>query len=249
MKTQIKPRKAWRTGSLNLSSQAGATLIELMIGLALSLIVTTSMVILMANSFGIATRIIHMSQLSDELRNSMSMMTRDLRRANYSAHSLFCYGNSACGDPGGSAPQVGDVYKDPVRDCFSFTLDRNSDGNAANDSVAGFQRIVKSDVGVIEMWISTAADADPCANEDGDGWIELTDPNTINITAFEIDEPFPFEQVYEEGETNSFTNRQRQVQIRLAGSLVLEEAKGINMVTREIQDTIYARNDFITSTP
>ena len=58
-----------------------------------------------------------------------------------------------------------------------------------------------------------------------------------------------FEQEYEENETSSFTNRQRQVQIRLAGNLVLEEAAGINMVTREIQDTIYARNDFITSTP
>ena len=249
MKTQIKSRKAWRTRSPKLSHQAGATLVELMIGLALSVLVTTSMVILMANSFGTTTRIIHMSQLTDELRNSMSMMTRDLRRANYSAHSLFCYGNSACGEAGGSAPQVGDIYRDPDRACFSFTLDRNSDGNAANDPVAGFQRTVKSDVGVIEMWTGTAADADPCANENGNGWIELTDPNTVNITEFVIDEPFPFEQVYEEGETNSFTNRQRQIQIRLAGSLVLEEAKGINMVTREIQDTIYARNDFITSTP
>ena len=230
--------------------QAGATLMEMMIGLALGVVVTTAMVVLMANALGTTTRIIHMSQLTDELRNSMSMMTRDLRRANYTAHSLFCYGNSACGDTGGSAPQVGDVYKDPDRACFSFTLDRNSDGDAANDSVAGFQRTVKSDVGVIEMWTSTAADADPCANEDGDGWIELTDPNTVNITAFEIDDDtFSFEQVFEENETNSFTNRQRQIQIRLAGSLVLEEAKGINMVTREIQDTIYARNDFITSTP
>ena len=48
----------------------------------------------MANSLGTATRVIHMSQLTDELRNAMSMMTRDVRRANYSANGIFCYGNS-----------------------------------------------------------------------------------------------------------------------------------------------------------
>ena len=67
--------------------QAGVSLVEAMIALALSMIVVASMVAVMANSMGTATRIIEMSQLTDELRNSMSMMTRDVRRANYSANA------------------------------------------------------------------------------------------------------------------------------------------------------------------
>ena len=80
-----------------------------MISLALSLIVTSAMVVLMANSMGTSTRIIQMSQLTDELRNAMSMMTRDVRRANYSANSIFCYGHSQCGFAGGNALQTGDI--------------------------------------------------------------------------------------------------------------------------------------------
>ncbi len=69
-----------------------------MIALALSLIVTSSMVVLMGNSMGSATRIIEMSQLTDELRNSMSMMSRDVRRANYNVNAIYCFANSECGD-------------------------------------------------------------------------------------------------------------------------------------------------------
>ena len=240
MNTHVNTCKAWRTGSLNLSSQAGATLIELMIGLALSLIVTTSMVILMANSFGVATRIIHMSQLSDELRNSMSMITRDLRRANYSANGIFCYGNSQCGASGGISPQAGDVLISG--ECISFTLDRNSDGDAANDPVGGFRREETTDgIGVIEMY--TGTNSTPCAINTG--WFQLTDPGIVNVSAFEIDDTASFTRVIQEGETTTFTNRQRQITLALEGQVVLEQDSGINMVNRRIEDVIFIRNDYI----
>ena len=239
MKTQLKPRKAWRTQSPNIPSQAGATLVELMIGLALSALVTTSMVILMANSFGTATRIIHMSQLSDELRNSMSMITRDLRRANYSANGIFCYGNSQCGAVGGISQQSGDVLISG--ECISYTLDRNSDGNAANDPVGGFRRVTTGGVGVIEMY--TGANSTPCDTDTG--WFQLTDPGTVNVSAFEINDSASFTRVIPENETTSFTNRQRQITLALEGQVVLEQESGVNMVNRRIEDVIFVRNDYI----
>lgn len=245
----IHDRKLRQFQESQLRCQAGVSLLELMIGLALSAVVTATMVALMANSMGTATRIIEMSQLSDELRNAMSMMTRDMRRANYSAHSLFCYGNSTCGESGGSAPQVGDIYNDTDRDCLSFTLDRNSDGNAANDSVAGFQRTVRNNIGVIEMWTGTDASANPCENGQGSDWIELTDPSAVNVTVFEIVDDGSFSETFEDGEATAFTNRQRMVQIRLVGNLVMEEAAGREIVEREVTDIIYARNDFLSPTP
>ena len=109
--------------------QAGATLIEAMIGLALSLVVTTSMVTLMGNSMGSATRIIQMSQLTDELRNAMSMMSRDVRRANYNPFSLACYDNSDCGvGSDTSATRSDDLaivdYSGGTANCLLYWLER-----------------------------------------------------------------------------------------------------------------------------
>lgn len=225
-------------------TQSGVTLVEMLVGMALSVIVVTAMVALMSNSLGTATRVIHMSQLSDELRNSMSMMTRDLRRANYSANSVFCYGNSNCGSNGAVAQQAGDVQI--LGECFTYTLDRNSDGNAANDPVGGFRRVVANDVGIIEMWTGAANETPLCESDAGaDGWIELTDPNTVNVSAFLVDDDESITMDITEDETSTFTNRQRQILISLQGELVLEQASGINMVTRTIEDIVYLRNDYI----
>ena len=69
--------------------QTGFSLIEAMISIALSMVVTSAMIVLMGNSMGTATRIIEMTQVTDELRNVISMMSRDVRRANYNPDSLF----------------------------------------------------------------------------------------------------------------------------------------------------------------
>ena len=84
----------------SIRSQAGLTLIEAIIALALSALVTSAMVVLMANSLGTATDVIQMTQLTDELRTAMHMVTRDVRRANYSAHAAYCFANSDCGSDG-----------------------------------------------------------------------------------------------------------------------------------------------------
>ena len=131
--------------SAGLGRQAGATLIELLIALALSLVVTTSMVVLMGNSMGSATRIIEMSQLTDELRNSMSMMSRDVRRANYNVNAIYCFANSDCGEGADASAIQAENIKiekdvisggETVDRCMVFGLDRNWDGDANNDDGA-----------------------------------------------------------------------------------------------------------------
>ena len=224
--------------------QTGVTLIEAMISLALSLIVTSAMVVLMANSMGTSTRIIHMSQLSDELRNAMSMMTRDVRRANYSANSIFCYGNPACGFAGGEAEQAGDIQVSGDNSCFTFNLDRNFNGVTIDDEAAGFRRVTNGGIGVIEMW--TGGASPDCADAPGaDGWIELTDPNTINVMDFVVDDSDSIQETVLEGKPTEFENRQRQIDISIRGELVLEQDRGDVVVSRRLEDTIYVRNDFI----
>jgi len=245
MNTQKHKQLFSNSGFRTFQRQAGVTLIEAMISLSLSMIVTSAMVVLMANSLGTSTRIIQMSQLSDELRNAMSMMTRDVRRANYSANSIFCYGNSSCGFAGGDAEQAGDIQISG--ECFSFTLDRGFNGDATDDAVGAFRRVTSGGTGVIEMWTGPAGTTPNCAAapSDTDPWIELTDSSTVNITVFTIDDAGSTESEVAESKDKTFNNRQREIQISLQGQLILEEAMGNVVVLRRLEDTIYVRNDYI----
>ena len=222
--------------------QNGFTLIEALIGMSLSLIVTASMVGLMSNSLGAASRIIQMSQLTDELRNTMSMMSRDVRRANYSTNSVYCYANADCGDPGGDAIQAADVTITTTAGdtCMTFGLDRDWNGNANDDGGGAFRRdtIVNASgvtVGVIEMWTGTAVPS--CANSAN--WVAITDPEFVDITAFDLARPF-FEGSIEGEGGATVTMRTRRVQMQIQGQLVLD-----NTISRRIEDTVKVRNNLI----
>ena len=234
---------------------------ETMIALALSMLVTTAMVVLMGNSMGTSNRITQMTQLTDELRNVMSMMTRDVRRANYSSTAVFCYGNPSCGDHDwsrqlGNANAIGDITV--AGECLLFQLDRlgdDLDGDATNDSKGGFRRVDNgSGVGIIQMWVSAEADAPGCGDAvDATGWLAVTDPNIVNITAFTLDPALNTEKsIFQDAGLSSYTQFQRHLRLAIEGELVLEERMGWNttddkvMVRRHVEDVIKVRNDYLT---
>ena len=78
------------------NKQQGASLMEVLIAMGISLVVTASMIALMANSLGTTTRIIKMTKLSDDMRIAMQMMTRDVRRGSYNGKSMYCYATDSC---------------------------------------------------------------------------------------------------------------------------------------------------------
>lgn len=248
MTTPNFTRSIPNSGPRTSKRQSGVSLMETMIALALSLIVTSAMVVLMANSLGTATRVIHMTQLTDELRNAMSMMTRDVRRANYSANSIFCYGYSKCGFAGGNALQVGDIQISNGQ-CFTFTLDRSFNGDATDDAVGGFRRVINGGVGVIEMWVGASGTTPNCGSAPGSAnWIELTDPGTVNITAFNVNDAGSVVKEIAETKTTTFDSRQREIQLSLEGRLIVEEQRGNTMVLRQVGDVVYVRNDYVLPT-
>ena len=219
--------------------QAGVTLIETMIGLALSMIVVGSMVGLMGNSMGTATRIIEMSQLTDELRNAMSMMTRDVRRANYSANAAYCYANSDCGLAGGIAPQTGDITI-VNNTCFTYNLDRDQDGDASENGAGGFRRVADATTGVrrIEMWVG--GNTPNCATGADANWMAVTDDSFVDVTDFIVSDAESFSGTVTGEAGSTVTQRTRQINIQIAGELLLD-----NDITRRIEDTIKVRNDYL----
>ena len=214
---------------LSLKYQAGVTLIEAMIALGLSVVVIASMVSLMSNSLGTTTRIIEMSQLTDELRNTMSMMSRDVRRANYSVNNLYCYGFSDCA-------QAGDITINGSNDCFTFLLDRNWDGDATNDDAGGFRRATSNGAGLIEIWVG---DSSPNCTATSTDWVPVTDPGLVDITTFTVNDDQSFTETASGTGGTTATQRARHVQMILEGELILDDS-----ITRRIENSIRVRNDF-----
>lgn len=221
--------------------QEGATLIELLIGLALSLIVTSGMIALMGNSMGSATRIIQMSQLTDELRNTMSMLSRDVRRANYSPYSIYCYGNPDCGvsDIDDKVNFIADLDTNDAGTCLTYFLERSDPDSPEGVGGGGF----RLNEGAVEMWIGDGAP--PTANDcDGNDWLAITDPNFVNITAFNLnDETGSFQGTIEQDD-GTLTQRTRQIRVQIEGQLVIEPS-----ITRRLEDVIRVRNDHVSYEP
>ena len=121
-------------------SQRGMTLMEVMVASAIGLVVTSAMLLLMANTLGSGARTIEMTRLQQEMRAAMQMMTRDVRRASYTSEAILCFGNSDCSTDGTFANGLpGDITINNDNDCFIFEMDRDHDGDATVDAPGGFR--------------------------------------------------------------------------------------------------------------
>ena len=229
------------------SRQAGATLMEVLVAMSLSLVVTASMIALMANSLGSTARIVKMTKLSDDLRVAMQMMTRDLRRSSFNADSMLCYGNADCATDG-SIIAAGDVTI-VNGSCFWFQLDRADGANALNgdstdDATGGFRRrsmtVDEEEFGWIEMYTGVAP---PTCNEadETEGWVAITDRENMNITGFTIDDSLSYTQiVLQDVNGNEVSQKVRKIRMTVLGQLVMDPS-----IVRRMEDVISVRNDLI----
>jgi hypothetical protein len=223
--------------------QAGASLMEVLVAMSISLVVTASMVALMANSLGTTSRIVKMTKLSDDMRVAMQMMTRDLRRSNYNANSILCYGNEDCATDG-TITSVGDINlvdrdSDGANDCFWFLTDRHHDDYSTAAEAGGFRRVPVGGVGVIEMWTGGAT---PNCNAAAGaaGWVGITDPGDMDITTFIIDDSLSYDDPGLVDADGNPVQRVRKLRMSLQGQLVVDPT-----VWRRVEDVINVRNDLI----
>jgi hypothetical protein len=232
--------------------QSGASLMEVLVAMTISLVVTAAMIAMMSNTLGTTSRIIQMTKLQDDLRVAMQMMTRDLRRSNFNADSMFCFANENCGTDGSiTTPQ--DVFIADSNDCFWFVTDRNFDDFASDLEAGAFRRVpVDPDgdgntVGALEMWTGTGDPPASSCNPDqaNDGWVQITDPETLDIASFEVvdDEPeLSYTQlIRDDGLGNTLYQRVRKLRMNIEANLVLDDS-----ISRTLEDIITVRNDLLT---
>lgn len=184
--------------------ESGFSLVELMVALVAGLIVSTALVAFTMSSFRSNSGYVLSTRLTQELRNTLDLVVRDVRRAGYNEASLSLMGS------GSSSPfapmKLDDKQADGTYQCILYAYDR-AGGNAGsidvdNGEVRGIRRVVVKfkgkDVGVVEYAQSAngtrpacdGATADyttfpPACNATSD-WCALSDPSILDISALAL---------------------------------------------------------------
>jgi len=182
---------------------AGFSLVELMVALVAGLIVSAALVAFTMSSFRSNGEYVLSTRLTQELRNSLDLVMRDLRRAGYDQGAMDLLASDT-GSPF-AAMHV-------EAECVIYAYDRESpDGSGFidgvvdvdNGEVRALRRVEvdyadQEDVGVIEYAVSADGERPAC---DGDGadydqfppqcnddstWCPLSDPSILNITEFAL---------------------------------------------------------------
>jgi hypothetical protein len=138
----------------------------------------------------------------------------------------------------GSVTLPGAISINVGNDCFTFQHDRDHDGDGTNDGAGGFRRGTIDGVGVLEMW---AGNNVPSCTAASDDWIEITDPEVVDVYLFSVDDDPSYTEVINiDPDGNDILQRVRKIRMQVGARLV-----GNPQITRVIEDSIRVRNDVV----
>jgi prepilin peptidase dependent protein B len=153
---------------LGRSRQQGLSLVEMMVGMALGLFLVAGAVTMFVTNLGNSRQLLLEARVNQDLRAAADLITRDLRRAGYWGDSLA--GTIAVGS---ASVTTVNPYRliTPGTQMIEYAFSRDTTENNTRDTNEefGFQRVVLSGVGVIQMKV-------------GGTWQTVTDPQTIDVT-------------------------------------------------------------------
>ena len=150
-------------------AQRGMSLVELMVGITVGLFVVAAAATLMTNQLSDNRRLLVEMQIQQDLRASMDIITRQIRRAGAVTIESAEVGLATSTGVGGARPDYTTVTVTPISltaDDVRFVYYRN----AAERGPYGF----RLENNIIETLVA------------GAGWQELTDANVMKVTAFTV---------------------------------------------------------------
>ena len=153
------------------SAQRGMSIVELMVGIALGMFLVAGAATLFVSHLGNSRRLLQEARVNQDLRAAADLIARDLRRAGH-------WGNAIAGTvvATGATATTPNPYKAVVDNAgqqkieYQYSRDPVEDGVVNANEFGGIQR---TNAGVIQMKINNA-------------WQDVTDPNTINVSALTI---------------------------------------------------------------
>lgn len=160
-------------------SQRGLSLVELMVGITVGLFVVAAAATLVANQLSDNRRLLLETQVQQDLRATMDIVTRQLRRAGAATPSNVEAGIAASPTAGGARnpfSTIAPVSATAIETTFSFYFDASQQGPY------GF----KLEDNIVKSLMPRTCPAGTPAGTTCTQWQELTDPNTVVVTAFNI---------------------------------------------------------------
>lgn len=156
--------------------QLGATLVEVMISMAVGLASLSAVASLVGYGIGVNAKLLSNARLSEELSVVNGLMIRDIKRAGFNGNTVAMVTDPVASPSAFNSSVVLSEYPGEIANsCIMFAYDAN--GNGALDALGtnenfGFR--LRADQ--VEMRI----DGLSCTE---DGWAPLTEPEVVTITS------------------------------------------------------------------
>ncbi|MGS2720301.1 prepilin cleavage protein [Paraglaciecola aestuariivivens] len=171
----IKPKR-----KLSYRYQSGASLIELMIAMALGIAALSAIASLVGYGIGVNGKLLSNSRLNEEINSIGALITRDIKRAGFNADTINMVSSPADFPSAFRNSVVVSEHPDEDEDsCLLYAYDQNANGvldTVANNENFGFR--LRN--GTVEIRTNGAT----CASET---WQALTDPKIVTITELSFD--------------------------------------------------------------
>jgi prepilin peptidase dependent protein B len=173
------------------SRQQGLSIIEVMVALAASMVVIGAVVAFAASMSQATAQSVRYSRINQDVRASMDLITRELRRAGSNVQAIRQVGRGQTSIEF-SDILVGSEDGDVLGECVMFGYDSIENGvprtpGAVDDAEwRGFRRSETAGRGFIEMRRGGGGIGERCDSDDHD-WVRITDPSLIDITLLEFD--------------------------------------------------------------
>jgi len=231
-------------------SQGGFSLAELMVALVVGLILSGSVLAFTMSSFKSNSDYVRSTRLTQELRNSMDLVTRELRRAGYDQDALK-YLARGVGSPF-SRMFFGAANADGSFSCVIYAYDREGGTSGtieqANKEVRAIrwaQRNVgnRSNIGVLEYAESWNGGQPTCGGAAPDystnpascsagGWCPMSDGTVVDITRFALTD-----------HRSLVGTAPQQVQLRDVDVAIVGQLAGSTEFTRGMQSSVRIRSE------
>jgi Tfp pilus assembly protein PilW len=232
--------------------QAGFSLVEMMVALVAGMIVVAAVIAFMMSSFSSNADYVRSTRLTQELRNTLDLVVRDLQRAGYDDNALVYLGNA------NSSPFSPILVSGS---CIIYAYDRSYPNGTStltgtvggldldNGEVRGLRlstvtNVNGQSVGVIEYAVSSGTTRPACDGGTGvystlpatchatSTWCPLSDASTIDIDTFTIN------NVVNPATGSGNTMGMRRIDLTLTGRIA-----GATDFDRTVRSSVKVRSD------
>ena len=218
-------------------NQAGASLIDMLIGLSIGVILTLGVIVFYSSTSRISNKILTTVRLEHEMQTAMAMMKNDIRRAGYTAGAKGLVGTGTINPF--MVAGTSDIAV-PSSDCVLLSYDLDMDGALPDLNTEGSDE--RFGYRLVNQVIQTRAATDANFSCSAGTWENLTNANLIQITnlTYTLTETIESLDAAKPPPTGASITI-RQISISMTGQLLKDTA-----VQRTITSQVRVRNDKYT---